>query len=109
MRTPPDSPLEQLPIDLDAPHESQLMSDAELEPEEVQGDRFDPGNDDLGTAPDLEPDPGAPDLEPTLVGRFEDPAAAGEPDPDEVEDRLTARPRASAPEAWVDAPEPNDG
>jgi hypothetical protein len=59
-----------LPIDGEQTSEKQLMSDAELDPREVEGDRFDVGNDDLGMAPDLEEDPDAPDLQPDHVERF---------------------------------------
>lgn len=84
--------LGELPIDGEPARDSQLMTDAELEPKEVQGDRFDVGDDDLGTAPDLEDDPDAPDLHPDAVERFAEAVADGEPDPDDVDDQLTARP-----------------
>jgi hypothetical protein len=84
--------LGQLPIDGDPVSEEQLMTDAELDPDEVQGDRFDVGDDDLGQAPDLEAEPGAPDLQPDTVERFAEADADGEPDEDEVEERLSARP-----------------
>ena len=84
--------LGELPIDGDQVRDSQLMTDAELDPREVQGDRFDVGNDDLGTAPDLEPDPDAPDLRPDTVERFAEADAEGEPDPEDVDERVTARP-----------------
>ena len=83
--------LGELPIDGDQAHDSQLMSDADLDPRAVEGDRFDVGNDDLGMAPDLEQDPDAPDLQPDTVERFAEADAEGEPDPDDVDDRLTAR------------------
>ncbi len=83
--------LGELPIDGDPPGDSQLMTDAELKPDQVQGDRFDVGNDDLGTAPDLEDDPDAPDLHPDAVARFAEADTDGELDPDDMDDGLTAR------------------
>jgi hypothetical protein len=84
--------LGELPIDGDTVSEEQLMTDADLDPREVEGDRFDVGDDDLGQAPDLEADPGAPDLQPETVERFAEADAEGEPDEDEVEAQLSARP-----------------
>lgn len=84
--------LGELPIDGDTVGEEQLMTDADLDPREVEGDRFDVGDDDLGQAPDLEAEPGAPDLEPDTVERFAEADADGEPDEDEVEAQLSARP-----------------
>jgi hypothetical protein len=84
--------LGELPIDGDPVGEEQLMTDADLDPREVEGDRFDVGDDDLGHAPDLEADPGAPDLQPDTVERFAEADADDEPDEDEVEERLSARP-----------------
>jgi hypothetical protein len=84
-----------LPIDGEQTSEKQLMSDAELDPREVEGDRFDVGNDDLGMAPDLEEDPDAPDLQPDHVERFaETDAVEEDPDADDDDARLTARPTA---------------
>lgn len=101
--------LGELPIDGDPPGDSQLMSDAELKPDQVQGDRFDVGNDDLGTAPDLEDDPDAPDLHPDAVERFAEADADGEPDLDDMDDRLTARPADHAPdEDLVEPVEPDE-
>ncbi|MGZ6029568.1 MAG: hypothetical protein ACXWK5_09125 [Myxococcaceae bacterium] len=102
--------LGKLPIDGDPVRDSQLMPDAELDPDQVQGDRFDVGNDDLGTAPDLEDDPDAPDLQPDAVERFAEADADGEPDPDEVDDRLTARPTDHAPDddVLVEPDEPDE-
>ena len=101
--------LDQLPVDGEQAHEAQLMSDAELDPREVQGDRFDVNDDDLGMAPDLEPDPGdAPDLRPDTVERFAEAEAEGEPDPDDVEDQLTARPTHRSAEDEVDPSEPGE-
>lgn len=85
--------LGELPIDGDQTAESQLMPDADLDPREVQGDRFDVDDDDLGMAPDLEQEPDAPDLRPDSVERI---AATNdgedEADPDDLDDRITARP-----------------
>ncbi|HEY1906699.1 MAG TPA: hypothetical protein VGG91_11695 [Myxococcaceae bacterium] len=101
--------LGELPIDGDPVAEEQLMTDADLDPREVEGDRFDVGDDDLGQAPDLEAEPGAPDLEPDTVGRFAEADADGEPDEDEVEDRLSARPsRRSELSELVQPPEPDE-
>ena len=50
----------------------------DLDPREVQGDRFDVDDDDLGMQPDLEPDPDAPDLQPDRVERFADARRATE-------------------------------
>lgn len=82
--------LGELPIDGELTRESQLMTDADLDPREVQGDRFDVGDDDLGMQPDLEADPDAPDLKPDTVRRFAE--AEEEADPDDIEDGLGARP-----------------
>jgi len=82
--------LGELPIDGDPVAEEQLMTDADLDPREVEGDRFDVGDDDLGQAPDLEAEPGAPDLQPDTVERFAEADADGEPDEDE--ERISARP-----------------
>ncbi len=90
--------LGELPIDGDQARDTQLMPDADLDPREVQGDRFDVGNDDLGMAPDLEQDPDAPDLRPDSVERFAEADAEGEPTPEDVEDRLTARPTERGPD-----------
>ncbi|HZJ53782.1 MAG TPA: hypothetical protein VFD38_06550 [Myxococcaceae bacterium] len=90
--------LDELPVDGEQLRETQLMSDAELDPRAVQGDRFDVGDDDLGMAPDLEEDPDAPDLQPDSVERFAEADAEGEPDPDEFEDQVTARPTARIPD-----------
>jgi hypothetical protein len=94
---PTASDLEELPIDLDLEGERQLMPDADLEPSAVEGDRFAPGNDDLGHAPDLEPEAEAPDLTPTTVRRFAEAEALDEPTLEDVEDDLTARPRDRTP------------
>jgi len=90
--------LGQLPIDGEQIHEEQLMSDSELDPRAVQGDRFDVGDDDLGVAPDLEQDPDAPDLRPDTVERFAEAEEDGEPDPDDIDETLTARPTVRAPD-----------
>ena len=87
--------LPELPVDGESTSEKQLMSDAELDPREVEGDRFDVGDNDLGMAPDLEDDPDAPDLRPDHVERFAETGAVEEdPDADEDDDQLTARPTA---------------
>jgi hypothetical protein len=88
--------LGQLPIDGEPIHETQLMSDAELDPRAVQGDRFEVGDDDLGVAPDLELEPDAPDLRPDTVKRFAEAEENGEPDPDEADEFITARPTVRA-------------
>jgi len=93
----PADVLGELPIDGDQTREAQLMSDADLDPREVQGDRFEVGNDDLGVAPDLEADPDAPDLQPDAIERFAEADEDGEPSPEDVEDRLTARPSERIP------------
>jgi hypothetical protein len=91
--------LQELPVDGEPTSETQLMSDAELDPREVEGDRFDVGNDDLGTAPDLEDDPDAPDLRPDHVERITDSGLIEEDaEPDDDDDRLTARPTARTPD-----------
>ena len=101
--------LGKLPIDGDPVGEEQLMTDAELDPDEVQGDRFDVGDDDLGQAPDLEADPGAPDLQPDTVERFAEADEDGEPDEDEVEERLSARPSGRGDRVeLVQPPEPDE-
>jgi hypothetical protein len=103
--------LPELPVDGEPTSETQLMSDAELNPREVEGDRFDVGDDDLGMAPDLEEDPDAPDLQPDHVERFAEPGALEE-DPeadDDDDDRLTARPRSRPPDdELVEPPEPGE-
>jgi hypothetical protein len=101
--------LGQLPIDGDPVGEEQLMTDAELDPDEVEGDRFAVGDDDFGQAPDLEAEPGAPDLEPDTVERFAEADADGEPDEDEVDARLSARPTTRGERTDVVQPsEPDD-
>ncbi len=60
-------------------------------------------------APDLEDDPDAPDLHPDAVERFAEADADGETDPDDVDDRLTARPTDHALEdALVETEEPDE-
>jgi hypothetical protein len=101
--------LGKLPIDGDPVGEEQLMTDADLDPDEVQGDRFDVGDDDLGQAPDLEAEPGAPDLQPDRVERFAEADEDGEPDEDEVEERLSARPSGRGdPVELVQPSEPDE-
>lgn len=100
--------LGELPIDGDPVGEEQLMTDADLDPREVEGDRFDVGDDDLGQAPDLEADPGAPDLQPDRVERFAEADADGEPDEDEVEERLSARPSRQSDRAELVQPSEPD-
>jgi len=102
--------LDQLPIDGDQVSDTQLMSDAELDPREVEGDRFEVGDDDLGMAPDLEEDPDAPDLRPDRVERIaESGAVEDDADEDDFDERLTARPTRRAPEdELVEPSEPGD-
>jgi hypothetical protein len=100
--------LGELPIDGDPVGEEQLMTDADLDPREVEGDRFDVGDDDLGQAPDLEPDPGAPDLQPSSVERFAEADGDGEPDEDEAEERLSARPSGRSDRAELVQPSEPD-
>ena len=82
--------LGELPVDGDQVVDTQLMPDSDLDPREVQGDRFDV--DDLGMAPDLEDEPDAPDLQPDRVERIADSDLEEERDEDDLEDRVTARP-----------------
>jgi hypothetical protein len=82
--------LGELPIDGEPTAEAQLMPDAELDPEQVEGDRFDVGDDDLGSAPDLEEEPDAPDLRPDTVRRFDESGDWGELAPDDLDESLTA-------------------
>jgi len=88
--------LGELPIDGDQTAESQLMPDAELDPRQVQGDRFDVNDDELGMAPDLEDDPDAPDLQPDRVERLGDEDL--DSDDEETEDAVSARPTVEATE-----------
>jgi hypothetical protein len=81
--------LGELPIDGNPTSEEQLMPDSELEPRQVQGDRFDVNDDELGLAPDLEDDPDAPDLQPDRVERLEEDLDS---DDEDEEDSVTARP-----------------
>jgi hypothetical protein len=81
--------LDELPIDGEPISEAQLMPDAELDPRQVQGDRFDVNDDELGLAPDLEDDPDAPDLQPDRVERLEEDLDS---DDEDEEDSVTARP-----------------
>jgi len=80
-----------LPVDGEPDADTQLMPDADLDPRQVQGDRFDV-DDDLGMAPDLEEEPDAPDLRPDQVKRFADSELDEESEPDDDEERVTARP-----------------
>ncbi|HZW89383.1 MAG TPA: hypothetical protein VFF12_09915 [Myxococcaceae bacterium] len=84
--------LGELPVDGDQVADTQLMPDSDLDPREVQGDRFDVDDDDLGMAPDLEDEPDAPDLQPDRVERIADSDLEEERDEDDLEDRGTARP-----------------
>jgi hypothetical protein len=84
--------LGELAVDGDPDAEAQLMPDADLEPREVQGDRFDVDDDDLGMAPDLEDEPDAPDLRPDHVERFAESDVDEEPDAEDGDERITARP-----------------
>jgi hypothetical protein len=96
--------LGELPIDGDQTAESQLMPDAELDPRQVQGDRFDVNDDELGLAPDLEDDPDAPDLQPDRVERLGD--ADLDSDDEETEDAVGAPPTVEATEDWEPPGEP---
>jgi hypothetical protein len=84
--------LGELPVDGEPDAEAQLMPDADLEPREVQGDRFDVGDDDLGMAPDLEEEPDAPDLQPDQIERFADSDVDEDAEADDLDERVTARP-----------------
>ena len=83
--------LGELPVDGDPDADTQLMSDADLEPKEVEGDRFDI-DDDEGLEPDLEDEPDAPDLRPDHVERFAESDVDEEAEPDDADERITARP-----------------
>jgi len=96
--------LGELPIDGDQTAESQLMPDAELDPLQVQGDRFDVNDDELGMAPDLEDDPDAPDLQPDRVERLGDEDLDSEDE--ETEDAVSARPTVEATEDEEPSGEP---
>jgi hypothetical protein len=83
-----------LPVDGEPVAEAQLMPDADLDPDAVEGDRFDASDDDLGTPPDIEDEPDAPDLKPDAIKRFargqeED---VGEPDDEGDDEQITVRP-----------------
>ncbi|HET9155476.1 MAG TPA: hypothetical protein VFN91_02335 [Myxococcaceae bacterium] len=84
--------LGELAVDGEPDAEAQLMPDADLDPREVQGDRFDVGDDDLGMAPDLEDEPDAPDLQPDQVERLGDSDVDDEAEPDDLDEGVTARP-----------------
>jgi hypothetical protein len=90
--------LGELPIDGNPTSEEQLMPDSELEPRQVQGDRFDVNDDDLGTAPDLEDDPDAPDLQPDHVERLAESGAEEDLDSDDedLQAEISARPTVEA-------------
>jgi len=83
-----------LPVDGEPVAEAQLMPDAELDPDAVEGDRFDVDDDDLGTQPDVEDEPDAPDLRPDSIKRFADGREEDVADfDDEVDDeQITVRP-----------------
>ena len=100
--------LGELPIDGDPISEEQLMPDPELEPRQVQGDRFDVNDDDLGTAPDLEDDPDAPDLQPDHVERLTESGTLEDLDSvdEDLESQVSARPTIEAAEDWVEPDEP---
>lgn len=56
-----------------SPLRAQLMSDAELDPASIQGDRFDLNDGEGGSAPDLEEEPGqARDILPDTIRDFPD-------------------------------------
>jgi len=99
--------LGELPIDGNPISEEQLMPDSELEPRQVQGDRFDLNDDDLGSAPDLEDDPDAPDLQPDHVERLTESGAEEDLDSDDedLETEISARPTF---EAAVDSGETDE-
>ena len=87
--------LGELPVDGEQDADTQLMPDAELDPREVEGDRFDVDDDDLGMAPDLEDEPDAPDLQPDHVERLADSDDDDEElEADDLDERVTARPSA---------------
>jgi hypothetical protein len=91
--------LDELPIDGETDAEAQLMTDAELDPRQVQGDRFDVNDDDLGMAPDLEDDPDAPDLQPDRVERLEEDLDS---DDEAEEDSVTGRPTVDVAADWLE-------
>ena len=97
-----------LPIDGAPVSEEQLMPDSELEPRQVQGDRFDVNDDDLGTAPDLEDDPDAPDLQPDHVERLTESGTEEDLDSEdeELDADVIARPIVEASENPVEPDEP---
>ena len=99
--------LGELPIDGDSMAEAQLMPDADLDPRQVQGDRFDVGDDDLGMAPDLEDDPDAPDLQPDHVERLE---ASGmdEEDPGSEDEDLDLNDSVDARTTVEEAEDPDE-
>jgi len=96
--------LGELPIDGNPVSEEQLMPDSELEPRQVQGDRFDVNDDDLGTAPDLEDDPDAPDLQPDHVERLTESGTEEDLDSDDedLENEITAQPTVDPSEDGVE-------
>jgi hypothetical protein len=101
--------LDELPIDGESAAEAQLMTNAELDPRQVEGDRFDVNDDDLGMPPDLEDDPDAPDLQPDHVERLT--ASGMEEDPgfeedDDLDDQVDARPTVEVAEDWVESGKP---
>ena len=101
--------LGELPIDGEQTAEMQLMPDADLDPREVQGDRFDVDDDDLGMAPDLEDDPDdAPDLRPDSVERLAEPGGIEDEEPDDLDDRITARPSSGRRAEDELSDEPNE-
>jgi len=104
----PADVLGELPIDGNPTSEEQLMPDSELEPRQVQGDRFDVSDDDLGTAPDLEDEPDAPDLQPDHVERLGESGIEEDLDADDedLENEITARPTVEAAEDWSEPGEP---
>jgi len=100
--------LGELPIDGTPTSEEQLMPDSELEPRQVQGDRFDVNDDDLGTAPDLEDDPDAPDLQPDHVERLTESGTEEDLDSDDedLQNELGARPTVEVAEDGAEPDEP---
>jgi hypothetical protein len=83
------------------------MPDSELEPRQVQGDRFDVNDDDLGSAPDLEDDPDAPDLQPDHVERLTESGLEEDLDSDDEDLDTEVSVRATL-EADADPVEPDE-
>jgi hypothetical protein len=72
------------------------MTIKDYKPKAVEGDRFEPDEDDVSQQPDLEDDPDHPeDILPDQVRRFSGSGQESEEGEEEEEDdrRITARPR----------------